>query len=117
MIKNSNAYSKEEIAVLRAMYSKHCMTKAMINESNRITENSKVAYNLLFPEEVPVLIFLSKQSEKTIKDWGKLHTNAFANTSIQRISKLEGPHYLQWDYSDTMAEQTASFLKEVGVTK
>lgn len=113
-------YSKEQIEEIKEVYSEHSISNAVINESNHITSNNKQLYDVRYPENLPVLSFLSSEGVNLVKElvekkemdkgWDELHKEVITNPSIQKIICLDGSHYLHWTNAEKIAEMTKEFL-------
>jgi pimeloyl-ACP methyl ester carboxylesterase len=114
------SYSKEDMKIVKALYSRKSVTKAGLSEFRRIKANCETLYDIKCPSTIPVLYILSKDSceayrkmskERGLSEtWEGLHEELFSNPGIQSITYLEGGHYLQWTQSEAIADMTEKFL-------
>lgn len=121
-MRQSGSYSEQELDLITEVKAGNSASRALINENNAIAENAKKLYDLKYPENLPVLTFLSKESCESMKEefakrgvdtsWEILHTEVFSNPEIQKISFLEGSHYLHWTSADAIAKQTKQFVND-----
>lgn len=77
---------------------------------NTVNANTKELYDVKYPNDLPVLAFLSKDTEDTDQDWLSLHEELISNDKIQKIETLRGGHYLHWTNADKIAEMTKEFI-------
>lgn len=113
-------YTDEDMRHVKAIYAKNSASKSLIDENNRIVSNCEPLYDCKYPERLPVLAFISKDTCKQFDSymnklgktvtWEGLHEEAFTNVDIQKISILEGEHYLHWTQIDEISRQTKQFL-------
>lgn len=121
----SGYYSREQMEQIREMYSQHSLTNTVINEGDHIIPNSKQLYDVKYPENLPVLSFLSSEGvegyNKLVKDgkmdkgWEELHKEVITNPDIQKITCLNGLHYIHWNNAKKMAQLTKEFLDSKGI--
>lgn len=119
----SGSYSKEDMKNVSALYYRKSVTRALLNESRSFKDNCKELYDVKCPDHIPVLYLLSSSSCKQYKEgmesqgknmtWDGLHEEVFSNPQIQKITYLEGEHYLQWTQSQAIAELTDKFIQGV----
>ncbi len=63
-----------------------------------------------YPNDLPVLAFLTKDAVDTEPEWLPLHEEVISNADIQKIEPLSGGHYLHWTNADKIAEMTKEFI-------
>jgi len=116
----SGGYTKEEMKNVSALYNRTSITRARLSEFRLFKENCKELYDVKYPENIPVLFILSDDSCKRYKEqlakkgynvtWDGLHNEIISNPDIQKITYLNGKHYLQWSQSKAIADLTDDFL-------
>lgn len=110
-IYSDSALNENEKNIIKALYSKRCVSNAFVNEANSCKENAKIVSEGSVPQ-VPVLMFISNAEginlDKTIwidtaKNYAELLENA-------KCVELDCPHYVH-DYEyERIAEEMKSFL-------
>ncbi|WP_312441461.1 hypothetical protein [Lacrimispora sp.] len=83
---------------------------SVINEFNMVNANTKELYDMKYPNDLPVLAFLAKNSVDEDKEWIPLHEEVISNSVIQKIETLYGEHYLHWTNADNIAQMTKEFI-------
>jgi hypothetical protein len=94
--------SKEENELLRKLYLKNFFNNTIMNEEKKCIENFKKAEELKFPNNIPVLFFLSSQTCKKMKQWYDLHEEIITDKNRSQIVMLEGSHYIHYQYSENI---------------
>ena len=93
------------------------LNKASFSENVELNNNCEALYDVKYPDNIPVLLFLSKDSCRIYKNqnlgttWEELHEEVISNEKIQKIEYLDGKHYLHWTQSNNIAEMTKEFLE------
>lgn len=106
----NNEYSPEQLKVKKMAKAWNSVNVSVINEVNMVNTNTEELYDVKYPDNLPVLSFLSKDSVDTDKDWLPLHEQLITNSSIQKIEILTGEHYLHWTNADKIAEMTKEYI-------
>lgn len=108
---NQNNYYSEELVKLKNKATLwNSANVSIVNEMNTVNSNTKELYDVKYPNDLPVLAFLSKDTEDTDQDWLSLHEELISNDKIQKIETLSGGHYLHWTNADKIAEMTKEFI-------
>ncbi len=120
------SYSKKEMKIVTALYNRKQVTRALLNESRSLPENLKSLYDVKYPADKPVLFILSDGTCKQLKEeskklgyeasWEGLHEEVISNPEIQKITYLEGQHYLHWTQANTIADLTEEFLQKDSIS-
>lgn len=105
-----NYYSAEQVKLKKMATIWNSLNISVINEMNTVNANTKELYDVKYPNDLPVLAFLSKDTEDTDQDWLSLHEELISNDKIQKIETLRGGHYLHWTNADKIAEMTKEFI-------
>lgn len=101
--------TKEQMRILSY---KNFRNPTVANEIENMFPNYKVAENLTFPKNLPVLFFL--QPDKTaIEGWSALHHEQIKDSVHGKVITLEGTHYLHHTKSKEIAENFRTFMEEV----
>jgi pimeloyl-ACP methyl ester carboxylesterase len=117
----SGSYSKEDMNNVTSLFNRCSINKARFSEVQNFMNNCEQLYDVKYPVNIPVLFILSTDTcETTNKEmkkrgfeqtWEGLHEEVISNPEIQKITYLDGKHYLQWTQSETIANLTKEFLK------
>lgn len=106
----NNYYSAEQVKLKKMATTWNNANISVINEMNMVNTNTRELYDVKYPKDLPVLLFLSKDAVDTESEWLPLHEEMIANAAVQKIEILSGGHYLHWTNADTIAEMTKEFI-------
>ncbi|BCZ47345.1 alpha/beta hydrolase [Clostridium gelidum] len=106
----NNYYSAEQVKLKKMATVWNSVNISVINEMNMVDTNTKELYDVKYPNDLPVLSFLSQDSVDTDNEWLPLHEEIISNATIQKIETLNGGHYLHWTNADKIAEMTKEFI-------
>lgn len=107
---DGDGYTTAEIGQMRMLQSWNFGNQALTDETNRIGENSLKVQALRYPDQLPVLQFLARETVQQRPEWQGLHERQLLNVTHHELVVLEGPHYLHWTQSKAMAEKIDAFL-------
>lgn len=82
-----------------------------IKEMWNLLRNLKSVQNLTYT--VPSLQFISKESEKGLKNWKAMHLCVLNKKFDNVIIELDGPHYLHHKFIDEIKENIEKFLSDI----
>lgn len=105
-----NYYSAEQVKLKKMATNWNNSNISVINEMNTVNANTEELYDVKYPNDLPVLAFLSKDTVDNEQDWLPLHEELITNDEIQKIETLSGGHYLHWTNPDKIAEMTKEFI-------
>jgi pimeloyl-ACP methyl ester carboxylesterase len=105
-----DAYTPDERAHIRAMSIWNFGNAAVSDEINRTGSNASALHGVRYPDGLPVLDFLSRDSVATDPNWVRLHEDQLGNVRHHEIVVLDGDHYLHWTQSKAMADKITAFL-------
>jgi len=106
----NNYYSAEQVKLKKMATVWNSVNVSVINELNMVNTNTEELYDVKYPNDLPVLSFLSKDSVDTDNEWLPLHEEMISNATIQKIETLNGGHYLHWTNADKIAGMTKEFI-------
>lgn len=117
-MESSGSYSEEEIRIVTEMMNRRSITKAQYSENRNFMDNCKSLYDIKYPDNIPILFLLSKDSCKEYEEeglsvtWDGIHEEVISNPNIQKLEYLDGEHYLHWTQSDTIANMADEFVRK-----
>jgi hypothetical protein len=100
---------------MRQMTSWNFGNQAVTDETLRVGENATKLQDVRYPDNLPVLDFLSRDTMQEQPDWYAAHERQLANVTHHELVVLEGDHYLHWTQSKAMAKTITEFLGRSGV--
>jgi pimeloyl-ACP methyl ester carboxylesterase len=101
--------TKEQMRILSY---KNFRNPTVANEIENMFPNYKVAENLTFPKNLPVIFFL-QPDETAIEGWSALHQEQIKDSVHGKVMTFEGTHYLHHTKSKEIAENFRTFMEEV----
>lgn len=108
---DGNAYTPEERERMRLMASWNLGNQAVADESARIGNNAAELRGVSYPDELPVLAFVSEAGSPAARAKGERLENLLKNVKDHEVVALDGGHYLHWTQAKTMAESIRTFLR------
>ncbi|HET8928316.1 MAG TPA: alpha/beta hydrolase [Microbacterium sp.] len=106
----AGVYSEDETDQIRLMNIWNYANAALIDENNRTAENFRNVASLSYPDDLPVLAFVSQQLVGANQRWLPAHTAQLKNSNRSELVVLDGDHYLHWTHSREMATAMQNFL-------
>ena len=106
----NNYYSAEQVKINKLAAVWNDGNISVINEINMANKNTKELYDVKYPNKLPVLSLLAKDSVDNDKEWLPLHEQLISNSDIQKIEVLSGEHYLHWTNADKIAKVSKEFI-------
>lgn len=114
-ITEDETYSDENLKMTKAISSWKVSNKNVVDESNEIQSNINKTKDMLFPSDMPVMIFAGK-NDKESED-GKTNMTFYeeqlSENSLNKVVELEGHHYLHWTLYKEMTEYVNDFINEL----
>jgi pimeloyl-ACP methyl ester carboxylesterase len=107
-------YTQVEREQMRMLASWNYGNEALTDETNRMAENAAKLHTLRYPDNVPVLEFLSRETVNQQPEWLGSHERQLLNVTRHELVVLDGNHYLHWTQSKAMATKIAGFLSPAG---
>lgn len=104
------AYTADELERMRLMTIWNYGNAATADETARMGSNATALRGLTYPDSLPVLDILAKESVDTIPGWVQLHEDQLSNVRRHEVVVLDGPHYLHWTQSKVLAEKITGFI-------
>ncbi len=98
------------------------VNESVFNEATMFYKNCEEFFDAKYPEDLPVLSFVSSENIEFIKnrrslltgskvtDWDKLEQIRISNPKIQKIEILEGSHYWHHEQTDKIEELATEFI-------
>jgi hypothetical protein len=108
---DADEYTPEQQELYLRAYS-WVSNSTMLTETASEAENVRAIEGIVFPPTMPVMSFLASSSLTADPEWESSHDAAISNPSIQRVTVLDGHHYLFHAQASTIAEMTQMFLDD-----
>ena len=104
------SYSQEDLEVFRILSLDTSYNKTIMNELKQIEKNLKIVRDMKFPEEVPVLNFVSEDNCEIFPEWEKLHRIVMGNNQENKLILLKGGHYLHFEQKERIISSVYGFV-------
>ena len=106
-------YSEENLKMTNAISVWNSFNKNVANETNNIHHNIDKTIDMMFPSDIPVMIFTTK--EENVNEDGKSKINFYKtqiqNINVNKIVTIEGNHYLHRTHYMKMSEHVNEFTE------
>ena len=107
---DGTAYTADERERIRLMTSWNLGNQAVADETARIGNNAADLRGVSYPDELPVLTFISEAGSPAASAKAEALENLLKNVKHHETVPLDGGHYLHWTQAKTMAESIRTFL-------
>lgn len=107
---DGDAYTADELERMRLMLSWNFGNPAVADETARIGNNAAALRGVNYPDELPVLAFISDDKSPATQTKQRAAEELLNNVRRHEIVALDGGHYLHWTQSKRMAELITTFL-------
>ncbi|MEK5336980.1 alpha/beta hydrolase [Bacillus sp. FSL M8-0166] len=102
--------TKDQIKMLTF---KNFLNESQASEAENFTNNFKSAERLHYPKKLPVIFYLSDQTEAETPSWKPMHEDLLKNSDYGKIVTFKGGHYLHHTKSKEIADDFRGFLAEI----
>ena len=107
---SEDVYDKDSLAQMKLRVLQKASV-AIENEGKLLGENMDKCRNMLWPDKLPVLLFICKSTIDKRKDWWlDFHEEQLDNLETCALIPLDGTHYLHWTNAERMAEEVENFI-------
>lgn len=103
-------YTDEELEVFRILSLDNAYNKTVMNELKFLDANVEAARGMRFPDQVAVLEFVSGSNCDLLSTWEQLHRDVLPENGRGEVIRLEGSHYLHFEYLDQIVEHVISWI-------
>ena len=112
LYKNSEL-TENELSIIKALYSRRCVSDAVVNEGEICKENAKIIRDGAMPK-MPVLMFISNGEGINYdkKAWAETSVSFAENLENGEYVQLDCPHYIHNFEHKKIAEEIKRFLGE-----
>jgi len=103
------AYTADELEHMRRMTIWNYGNPATADETARMGSNAAALQGITYPDSLPVLVILAKETVGIMPEWVEQHEDQLRNVQRHEVVVLDGPHYLHWTQSEEMARMIVDF--------
>lgn len=104
------SYSQEDLEAFRILSLDTSYNKTIMNELKQIEKNLKIVRDMKFPEEVPVMNFVSEDNCGIFPEWEKLHRSVMGGNQENKLIMLKGGHYLHFEQKERIISSIHGFV-------
>jgi pimeloyl-ACP methyl ester carboxylesterase len=108
----NNYYTAEQMKINKVATAWNSANRTVLEEVNMVNANTEELYDVKYPEDLPVLALLARDTVDESQEWLTLHEELITNTKLQDIEILNGGHYLHWSNADKIVEITEKFISK-----
>lgn len=105
----SYPYTEKELDIFRKLSIDKSYNRTVMREMDSMEKNLDTVADYKFPDEVPVLEFVSKQNCEMMPMWETLHKNTLNDNS--KLELLEGSHYLHFEKLGKIVSETLVWVE------
>jgi pimeloyl-ACP methyl ester carboxylesterase len=102
-------HTKEQMNLISNQVSTN---STLINELKNLGSNFKNAENMIYPRELPMLLFVQSNNDKN-PNWLPLHEEQIKQSDQGKLIPMEGSHYLHHTKYKEIAEQFKEYMKHI----
>ncbi len=105
--------NEEDKKVIKALYSQRCVSKALINEGEKCSDNAKTVSMTGIPD-VPMLLFISNGAGTGFdkEEWRSMAIDYISQTDNGQYIQLDCSHYVHNYAYEKIADKIRIFLSE-----
>ena len=112
-IMNTGELTDEEKEEYLAVFFRSSFTMPMLRETRALRDNAELVSGMAVPEDVPMLFFISNDQEGELIGWKDALTGYLSGVNQGTYIELDTGHYVHYEKSDVIVEETRAFLEEV----
>ena len=106
----SYEYTEEELETYRILSMDHIYNKDVMNEMANLEETLEIVRDMKFPEDMPVLQFVSSSNCEIMDSWEPLHRAVITESEKSKVIRLDGGHYLHFERQDEIVENVNEWI-------
>jgi pimeloyl-ACP methyl ester carboxylesterase len=102
---HSYNYSEDDLKIEKILINKKSFTNAIVEDINNYYSNLSKLANVKFPDKVPVLSFVSSESNEANNKWNELQHKVLGNNEHNEVIILDGPHTIHYKQKDAIVKK------------
>jgi len=110
-VDKSYPYTKEELDIENLLIINHTYTKGVWDDIETFLDRLANLEGVQFPDHIPSLTFLSKDTIKQNPKWEPLHQDILGNNTHSEILALDGPHYIHYPQKNVIANKIKEWIQ------
>lgn len=104
-------YTEQELEIYRLLSVDNAYNKTVMNEMKYLDANVEAVRGMRFPDEMPVLLFVSGSNCDLMSTWEQLHRDVLPENGRGEVIRLEGDHYLHFEFLDQIVEYVKKWIE------
>lgn len=104
-------YTERELEIYRLLSVDNAYNKTVMNEMKYLDANVEAVRGMRFPDEMPVLLFVSGSNCELLSTWEQLHRDVLPENGRGEVIRLEGGHYLHFEFLDQIVEYVKKWIE------
>lgn len=106
----SYSYSEKELEVYRILSMDDIYNSDVMNEMKHMEDNLGTVREMKFPENIPVLQFVSSSNCELMDSWEPLHREVITEENKSEVLRLDGGHYLHFERLQEIVEKVNAWI-------
>jgi pimeloyl-ACP methyl ester carboxylesterase len=103
-------YTERELEIIKTLDIDKSCNATIMNFADHLDEMIASVHDMTFPEQIPVLNFISSENIQTVKNWEELHKQVVKEREHSELVILEGRHHLHLDNKDKIVEKVKEWI-------
>lgn len=104
-------YTEQELEIYRLLSLDKAYNKTVMNEMKYLDANVEAVRGMRFPDQMAVLLFVSGSNCDLMSSWEQLHRDVLPENGRGEVIRLEGGHYLHFEFLDQIVEYTKEWIE------
>lgn len=104
-------YTEQELEIYRLLSVDNAYNKTVMNEMKYLDANVEAVRGMRFPDEMPVLLFVSGSNCDLMSTWEQLHRDVLPENGRGEVIRLEGDHYLHFEFLDQIVQYVKKWIE------
>lgn len=106
----SYSYSEKELEVYRILSMDDIYNSDVMDEMKHMEDNLETVREMKFPENIPVLQFVSSSNCELMDSWEPLHREVITEENKSEVLQLDGGHYLHFERLQEIVEKVNAWI-------
>lgn len=104
-------YTEEELEIYRILSLDNAYNGTVMNELKYLDANVEAVRGMRFPDQMSVLLFVSGSNCELLSTWEQLHRDVLPENGRGEVIRLEGSHYLHFEFLDQIVEYVKTWVE------
>lgn len=104
-------YTEKELETYRILSVDNAYNGTVMNELKHLDANVETTRGMRFPDQADVLLFVASSNCELLSSWEQLHWDVLPENGKGEVIRLDGSHYLHFEYLEQIVEYTKDWIK------